>query len=508
MTGIRGFFERNKRFILGASIICFAFGLALSHRIEPGVQVQKVTLAEDTPALKFIPTGSGPHPVALLAHGFGGSRETLFRYGEALTAAGFVCYSLDLPGHGASPRTCTYMKIVQTLEAVAHEVGPVDVFIGHSMGGFTGGEAVREGGMRPGLFIALGSTPVLGDDAPSLLILAGRFEEFLPPAFLKTRTDARVVISSWSEHVLEMWDPLLVNAAVEAACSVVHKPPPASLTAWRWRIVGIVLAILGAGRLALYLPDLFPRLARFRGLLLAVSFVVSFTLTVGYAWLDIAPHLWLFPKQGIAMAVIFLLATVAGRLSVPRWSFAALGVLVTVLAFCWWNARGSHAAFQFTAFTALGLTPALIAGIATARHASGLQGDIAMAIIVGWGAFQWFELPRMAAEAPPKPPVAIKLDAKLLDACVGQYEFPPDNGFWLEQKLMIRRQGDQLVGQTTVKNKSYAMEICPESETNFFVKADSLYELTFVKNDQGEVTAVIARSPGAFDREGKKLKSE
>jgi hypothetical protein len=35
-------------------------GVALSHRIEPGIRVQKVTLAEDTPALKFIPTGAGP----------------------------------------------------------------------------------------------------------------------------------------------------------------------------------------------------------------------------------------------------------------------------------------------------------------------------------------------------------------------------------------------------------------------------------------------------------------
>jgi len=45
---------------------------------------------------------------------------------------------------------------VHTLEAVAREVGPVDVFAGWSMGVGTGGEAVREGGMRPGLFIAVG----------------------------------------------------------------------------------------------------------------------------------------------------------------------------------------------------------------------------------------------------------------------------------------------------------------------------------------------------------------
>jgi hypothetical protein len=35
MTGMRGFLERNKRFTATASIICFAFGLVLSHLIEP-----------------------------------------------------------------------------------------------------------------------------------------------------------------------------------------------------------------------------------------------------------------------------------------------------------------------------------------------------------------------------------------------------------------------------------------------------------------------------------------
>ncbi|HEX3357940.1 MAG TPA: alpha/beta fold hydrolase, partial [Tepidisphaeraceae bacterium] len=150
--------------------------------------------------------------MALLAHGFGGSKETLFRFGEALTAAGFICYSVDQPGHGASTRAFTFMEVVHTLEAVAREVGPVDVFVGHSMGGFTGGQAVREGGMKPGLFIAVGSLPVLGDQAPPIIYLAGRFEEFFSPEMLKTRADARFVISPWCDHVFEMWDSLLVNS--------------------------------------------------------------------------------------------------------------------------------------------------------------------------------------------------------------------------------------------------------------------------------------------------------
>jgi len=136
----------QKWIIVVAAIISVGAGVALSHMIEPGVRVEKVMLAQQTPALKFIPTGSGPNPVALLAHGYAGSKETLFRYGEALATAGFVSYSVDQPGHGASPRPFTLMEATHVLEAVAREVGPVDVFAGWSMGGFTGGEAVREAG--------------------------------------------------------------------------------------------------------------------------------------------------------------------------------------------------------------------------------------------------------------------------------------------------------------------------------------------------------------------------
>jgi len=53
-----------------------------------------------------------------------------------------------------------------------------------------------------------------------------------------------------------------------------------------------------------------------------------------------------------------------------------------------------------------------------------------------------------------------------------------------------------------------AFDIYPESETNFFVRANSPHELTFVNNDKGEVTAVIVRFPGIAIREGKKLKNK
>src|SRR5438128_9436153 len=96
-----------QRWIVVAAIICLVAGAALSHVVEPGVRVAKVMLTANTPALRLFPATSGPHPIALLAHGNGGSKETLFRYGEALAAAGFDCYSVDQAGYGESPQRCS-----------------------------------------------------------------------------------------------------------------------------------------------------------------------------------------------------------------------------------------------------------------------------------------------------------------------------------------------------------------------------------------------------------------
>ena len=91
--------------ITTVAITFLVAGAVLSRQVEPPVRVEAVTLAGHTPALQFSLADSAPHPVALLAHGLHGSKETLFRLGEALATAGFVCFAVDLPGHGASARS-------------------------------------------------------------------------------------------------------------------------------------------------------------------------------------------------------------------------------------------------------------------------------------------------------------------------------------------------------------------------------------------------------------------
>ena len=113
------------------------------------------------------------------------------------------------------------------------------------------------------------------------------------------------------------------------------------------------------------------------------------------------------------------------------------------------------------------------------------------------------------APEPLKRPVAIKLDTKLLDAVVGHYEFAP-NAVWPPTgvKLKIWREGDQLVGQAWGKDvEGGVFDIYPESETNLFLDLDGA-QLTFIKNDKGEVTAITHHLAGLPDWEGKKLQNE
>src|SRR6476661_3546959 len=98
--------------IVATAIAAFILGAVLSRVIEPGVRVEKIMLTTNTPALRLFPATPGSHPVALLAHGGGGSKEMLFRFGEALAVAGFDCYSVDQAGYGESPRACSVTNLM------------------------------------------------------------------------------------------------------------------------------------------------------------------------------------------------------------------------------------------------------------------------------------------------------------------------------------------------------------------------------------------------------------
>jgi pimeloyl-ACP methyl ester carboxylesterase len=362
-------------------------GVALSHRIEPDVVVRKVTVASDTPALRFLPTQPGPHPVALLAHGAFCSKEMFFRYAEALAHAGFECVAIDFPGHGESPQPFTLAALQKSLIADARAVGPIDVFVGHSMGGYVGGEAAREGGLSPRLFIAIGSLPELDKSAPPLLIMSGQLDEFIRAAWVRGRTDARVEIFPWCDHVLELYDARLVNAAVEAACAAVGKAPPSYPTRWRWRLIGMVLggiAAVGLAKVALVLGRRSARWGIWRGPLFSIILLGANVLVMG-TWIGAMPHWRRLPYQIGTGIVVWLVVTGLGRLGLPRWTLLALAGAIAVVA----AIAGSLPTMLFASFFFMALLAGTICGAIVSWRAARRDGDITLAIFAGYAVGQW-----------------------------------------------------------------------------------------------------------------------
>lgn len=88
----------------------------------------------------------------------------------------------------------------------------------------------------------------------------------------------------------------------------------------------------------------------------------------------------------------------------------------------------------------------------------------------------------------------VKVDPKIYDAYVGEYETPFG-------PLTITREGDKLFGTPKDDTKE---ELVPQSETEFLVKRPQI-TVKFVKDDKGQVTHLIL-SAGGQEIEGKKVK--
>ena len=91
--------------------------------------------------------------------------------------------------------------------------------------------------------------------------------------------------------------------------------------------------------------------------------------------------------------------------------------------------------------------------------------------------------------------VAIEVDPKIYDAYVGQYELAPD------LIATVTKEYNRLFAQATGRPK---FELYPESETKFFARVADI-QVTFVKNEKGEVTQLIVHQEGK-DTPARKIK--
>lgn len=98
-------------------------------------------------------------------------------------------------------------------------------------------------------------------------------------------------------------------------------------------------------------------------------------------------------------------------------------------------------------------------------------------------------------ELAPVQRVAVKLDPKVFEPYLGEYELTP------EIALKVFREGDKLMSQPTGQR---AVELFAESETAFFIEGSDI-GVTFVKDESGKVTHAVLLQGGS-EREMKKIK--
>ncbi|HET8912731.1 MAG TPA: alpha/beta fold hydrolase, partial [Ktedonobacteraceae bacterium] len=193
--------KRRQRLLLHASLSfiflgIFALGFNRVVAYEAQIQRQSFTIAGKLPVtvLKLQPIGGDTSLVAIVAHGFSGSKELMTSYGVELARAGITTYLFDFPGHGESPTTLPTNDYTQngavnqqTLDEVVNysrshnnaTTHPRIVLLGHSMGSAAVGDYVMAHPGTPDLLATILVSPV-GQEYPTttwprnLLLLVGQ----------------------------------------------------------------------------------------------------------------------------------------------------------------------------------------------------------------------------------------------------------------------------------------------------------------------------------------------
>jgi len=99
----------------------------------------------------------------LLIHGWSGRGTQLFKIADKLLENGFMTISFDAPAHGKSTGKTTMMhEFVKTALFLEKEFGPFEVALGHSLGGMTVLNAIKQG-LNAKKGIIIGSGDVISD---------------------------------------------------------------------------------------------------------------------------------------------------------------------------------------------------------------------------------------------------------------------------------------------------------------------------------------------------------
>ena len=99
----------------------------------------------------------------LLVHGWSGRGTQLFKIADELQKAGYSTVSFDAPAHGKSPGKMTIMTdFIATILEIDKQQGPFEAAIGHSLGGMSVLNSIKEG-FKVNHAVVIGSGDIVQD---------------------------------------------------------------------------------------------------------------------------------------------------------------------------------------------------------------------------------------------------------------------------------------------------------------------------------------------------------
>lgn len=106
--------------------------------------------------------GNAPRKI-LLVHGWSGRGTQLVKIADALLQAGYATVSFDAPAHGKSPGKTTLMpEFIASIFEIEKQYGPFEAAVGHSLGGMSLLNAVKDG-FKIQKLVTIGSGDVVRD---------------------------------------------------------------------------------------------------------------------------------------------------------------------------------------------------------------------------------------------------------------------------------------------------------------------------------------------------------
>ena len=148
----------------------------------------------------------------LLVHGWSGRGTQLFKIADELLQNGFSTVSFDAPAHGKSEGSTTIMfDFIESILEIEKQYGPFEFAIGHSLGGMSVLNAIKDG-LKVKKAVIIGSGDIVQDILDDFILKLGLKPEMsnLLCAYFENKYQTKMDNYSAYRAAIEVKIPVLV----------------------------------------------------------------------------------------------------------------------------------------------------------------------------------------------------------------------------------------------------------------------------------------------------------